>query len=56
MEVNFLNQKPCIPSWPGVFQFDILFNVVLSKSKVAAAAGKWSPVQEGSCWCLLKGD
>ena len=31
MEVNCLNQKPCIPSWPGVFQFDILFSVVLSK-------------------------
>ena len=25
-----VNQKPCIPSWPGVFQFDI-FSVVLSK-------------------------
>ena len=25
MEVNFLNKKPCIPSWPGAFQFDILF-------------------------------
>ena len=23
MEVNFSNQKPCIPSWPGVYQFDI---------------------------------
>ena len=23
MEVNFLSQKPCFPSWPGVFQFDI---------------------------------
>ena len=23
MVVNFLNQNPCIPSWPGVFQFDI---------------------------------
>ena len=22
MEVNFLNQKPCIPSFPGVFQFN----------------------------------
>ena len=31
MEVNFLNQKPCIPTWPGVFQFDI-FCVDLSKS------------------------
>ena len=25
MEVNFLNQKPCIPSWPGVIQLGILF-------------------------------
>ena len=32
MEVNFLNQKPCIPSWPGAFQFDILFSVIVSKS------------------------
>ena len=31
MELNFLNEKPCIPSWPGVFQFDIFFSVVLSK-------------------------
>ena len=23
MEGNVLNQKPCIPSWPGVFQFYI---------------------------------
>ena len=23
MEVNFLNQKPFIPLWPGAFQFDI---------------------------------
>ena len=27
MEVNFLNQNPCIPSCPGVFQFDIFFRV-----------------------------
>ena len=27
-----MNQKPYIPSWPCVFQFDILFSVVLSKS------------------------
>ena len=39
MEVNFLNQKPCIPSWPGVFQFDILFSVVLSKSMRISALG-----------------
>ena len=25
MEVNFLNQKQCIPSWPSVFQFDMLY-------------------------------
>ena len=25
MKVNSLNQNPCIPSWPGVFQFDIFF-------------------------------
>ena len=30
MEVNFLNKNPCIPSWPGVFQFDIFFSVFLS--------------------------
>ena len=32
MEVNFLNQKPCIPPWPGVFQFVIFFSVVLGKT------------------------
>ena len=31
MEVNILNQKPSIPSWSGVFKFDI-FSVILSKS------------------------
>ena len=39
MEVNFLNQKPCIPSWPVVFQFDILFSVVLSKSMCISVLG-----------------
>ena len=39
MEVNFLNQKPCIPSWPGIFQFDIFFSVVLSKSVCISAFG-----------------
>ena len=34
MEVDFFNQKPCIPSWPCTLQFDILFSVVLSKSGV----------------------
>ena len=39
MEVNFLNQKSCIPSWPGAFQFDILFSVVLSKSTCISILG-----------------
>ena len=44
MEVNFLNQKPCIPSWPGVLQFYILFSVVLSKSTCISILGpSWSP-------------
>ena len=29
MEVNFLNRNPCMPSRPGIFQFDIL-SVALS--------------------------
>ena len=37
MEVDFLDQKPCIPSWPGVFQFDIFLNVALSKSVCISA-------------------
>ena len=39
MEVNFLNKKPCIPSWPCAFQFDILFSVVLSKSMCISVLG-----------------
>ena len=39
MEVNFLNQKTSIPSWPGVFHFDIIFSVVLSKSMCISAFG-----------------
>ena len=39
MEVNFLNQKPCIPSWPGVFHIDILFSVVLSMSTCICVLG-----------------
>ena len=31
-EENFLNQNPCIPSCPGVFQFDIFFSVCLRNS------------------------
>ena len=37
--MNFLNQKPCIPSWPGVFQFDTFLSVVLSKSVCILAFG-----------------
>ena len=37
MEVNFFNQKPCIPSWPGVFQFDTFLSVVLNKSVCISA-------------------
>ena len=39
MKVNLLNQKPCIPSWPGVFLFDAFFSVVLSKSMCISAFG-----------------
>ena len=39
MGVNFLNQKPCIPSWPGVFQFYIFFSIVLSKSICISVLG-----------------
>ena len=42
MEVNFLNQKPCIPSWPCAFQFDILFCVVLSNSTCISILGPCS--------------
>ena len=38
MEGNFLNQKLCIPSWPGVFQLDIFLSVVLSKSVCISAS------------------
>ena len=39
MEVNFLNQKPCIPLWPGVFQFDTFLSVVLRKLVCISAFG-----------------
>ena len=39
MNGRFLNQKPCILSWPGVFQFDFLFSVVLSKSMCISVLG-----------------
>ena len=37
MEVNFLNQNPCIPSWLGVFLFDIFFSVFLRSSMYISA-------------------
>ena len=40
MEVNFVNQKTCIPSWLVVFQFHIFFLLsVLSKSMCIYAFG-----------------
>ena len=39
MEVNFLNQNPYIPPYPGVFQFDIFFSVFLSSSMCISALG-----------------
>ena len=39
MEVNFLKQNLCIPSCPGVFQFDIFFSVSFSSSMCISASG-----------------
>ena len=39
IEANFLNQKPCIPWWPGVFRFHTFLSVVLSKSVCISAFG-----------------
>ena len=33
MDVKFPNQNPCIPSWPGVFQFGTFLSVALNESK-----------------------
>ena len=41
MEVNFLNQISCIPSWPGIFWFGI-FCVVLRKSICISTFGSSS--------------
>ena len=46
MEVNFLNQKPCILSCPAVFRFDIFFSVFLSSSVCISALG---PSSNPSC-------
>ena len=34
-----MNQKLCIPSWPGVFQFDTFLSVILSISVYISAFG-----------------
>ena len=39
--VNFLNQNPCIPSWPGICQFDIFFSVLFSKSVFLISVLLW---------------
>ena len=39
MEGDFLNQKPCIPSWPAVCQFYIFLSVTLSISVCIYAFG-----------------
>ena len=39
MDVNFLNQYPCMPSWPGVLQFYAFLRVPPSKSMCFFAFG-----------------
>ena len=39
MDVTILNQIPFIPSWPGVFQFVIIFNLFLSESRCTLPRG-----------------
>ena len=39
MEMNFLNQNPCILSWSNIFQFDIYFSVIWRKSMCIATFG-----------------
>ena len=39
MEENFLNQDPCIPTWSGVFLFNISFSVFLSCSMCISTYG-----------------
>ena len=39
MEVNLLNQNPCMPSRPGIFQFDIFYRVALSLSECTSPEG-----------------
>ena len=39
MEVNFLKQNSCIPSWPGVFQLGTFLRVRLSESRWIFALG-----------------
>ena len=39
IEVNFLNQYPCIPSWPSVLQFSTFLSVALNESRGIFALG-----------------
>ena len=50
--VNFLNQNPCIPSWLGVFQFDI-FCVILSESMCSSAFGPSSSPSNSFAMLLI---
>ena len=52
MEVNFLNQKSCIPSSAGVFQFEIFFSVVLSESMCISSFGLSSSPLVLLLYCL----
>ena len=39
IEVNFLNQNPCMPSCVGIFQFTASFSVTLSEFKCITVSG-----------------
>ena len=39
MDVNFLYPNPCMPSWPGVFQFGTFLSVALGESKCMSNLG-----------------
>ena len=52
MVVNFFNQNPCIPSEPGVFQFDF-FSVILGKSMSISAFGLSSSLSNSFTMLLI---
>ena len=39
IDVNFYNQNPCMPSWPGIFQFCTFLNFALSDSRSMSTSG-----------------